>query len=192
MDSSQDVIIAPTKVRQKPTPRSEGIEHLLDATIGLLREMPPEQITVRLVAERAGHHHRFVSEWFGSKAGLLRAAMEQLLEEITHESSPFDPDTQGLRPDGRIIVYVFNWLVANDPDNTEHPPTGVFRNFLKGQFVSQLGLDPEIADLAARRSVATIIGIVLFGDLLGIDDAMFAELRNLEVRMLTLLAADSR
>jgi AcrR family transcriptional regulator len=185
--------ITPTKkIRRRPTPRKEGIQHLLGATIQLLHEMPPEQITVRVVAQRAGHHHRFVSEWFGSKAGLLRAALDKMLEDLAAESSPFDPDTNILRPSVRIAVHVMNWLISNDPNQDQHPPTKVFRDYLAHQYVDQLGLDPDLADLAARRSVAAIVGVVLFGDMLDIDDATFTELRALEVRTLTLLAADSR
>ena len=66
---------------QPRTPRAIGIEHMIDATIRLLQDRTPDQITVRDVALAAGHHHRFVQAWFGGKVGLLRAAFDRLLED---------------------------------------------------------------------------------------------------------------
>ena len=62
---------------QTRTPRAIGIEHMVEATIRLLQDRSPEQITVRDIAEASGHHHRFVQAWFGGKVGLLRAVFDR-------------------------------------------------------------------------------------------------------------------
>ncbi|MCD9622798.1 TetR/AcrR family transcriptional regulator [Rhabdothermincola salaria] len=178
--------------RNLPTPRAEGMANMVQATVGLLHEMGPDQITVRAISERAGHHHRFVSEWFGGKAGLYRAALESMLADMTRDLAPFAPDGAGIPGDIRIVVQVINWLTIIAPEMLDGPADGFLRQRIVTPFVEDLGLDPEVADLLARRVVAWVFGVVLFGDIIGIDDEAFAELRRLEVRMALLLAQDLR
>lgn len=174
---------------RSPTPRAEGIQHMVDAAVALLRELPPEQVTVRAVAERAGHHHRFVSEWFGSKAGLFRVALDALLDKALVGHSLL-LQRGGMPPDVRTAIHLMAWLVANDQDQLTESRPSQFRDVLVTNFVEVLGLDPDLADLLAVRVVAGIIGIVLFGEVMGIDDDTFERMRELELRVALLLAAD--
>ena len=66
----------------------EGREALLQATRDLLAERGMPRVTVREVAERAGVQPALVNYYFGSKADLLRAVVEQVLfadDEIIDE-----------------------------------------------------------------------------------------------------------
>lgn len=56
-------------------------ERLIAAAADLLGEVGPRATSVRMVAERAGVNHGLVHHYFGGKDGLLRAAMEHLVEE---------------------------------------------------------------------------------------------------------------
>ena len=173
--------------RNLPTPRAEGMAKMVRATVELLHDLPPDQVTVRAVGDRAGHHHRFVSEWFGGKAGLYRAALQSVLEDLARDLAPFAPGTAGIPDDVRVAVQLINWLSTNAPELVEHPPDAVFRQWIAASY-AELGLDPDLADLLARRAMAATFGVVLFGGLLGIDEEAFAEMRRLELEMALLLA----
>ena len=56
-------------------------DRLLAAAGDLLVEVGPHGATVREIARRAGVNHGLVHHYFGSKEGLLRAAMIALLED---------------------------------------------------------------------------------------------------------------
>src|SRR5687768_15018041 len=111
---------------QTRTPRAIGIEHMIDATIRLLLDRSPEQITVRDVARESGHHHRFVQAWFGSKVGLIRAAFDRLLEQTARGiPSPYVPH-EGFSREIEIAATLLNWLMATDPDSLSAPrPTPI-------------------------------------------------------------------
>lgn len=59
-------------------------ERLISAASDLLGEVGPRAMSVRMVAERAGVNHGLVHHYFGGKDGLMRAAMERLVEEHAH------------------------------------------------------------------------------------------------------------
>lgn len=172
------------------TPRAEGIQHMVDATVALLREMPPEQITVRMVSGRSGHHHRFVSEWFGGKSGLFRAALDALLASASTDSALFGSDATTIHPDVRISIHLMNWLNTNGEGGVLASPPAHFRERLAQSFVDGFGADPELADLLARRVVLGTIGLVLFGDIMEIDEETFIRLRQIEIRAAQLLAGE--
>jgi AcrR family transcriptional regulator len=60
---------------------------LLDAAAELFAEQGPERVSVRDLAERAGVNHGLVHRHFGSKAGVLRALMQQLSQRIAADAS---------------------------------------------------------------------------------------------------------
>ena len=65
----------PSQVRK----RTDAEEKLIAAAADLLGEVGPRAMSVRMVAERAGVNHGLVHHYFGSKEGLMRAAMLQLV-----------------------------------------------------------------------------------------------------------------
>lgn len=60
----------------------ETKEALVDALVRLLRERALDRISVRDIAAEAGVNHGLVHRHFGSKQGLVRAAVERLSAEI--------------------------------------------------------------------------------------------------------------
>lgn len=176
--------------RNPPTPRVEGMEHLVDATIELLQELPPEQLTVRQVAERAGHHHRFINEWFGGKSGLVRAALDEVMSRAL-AAGDFPAGRGGINPHARLGIQIMGWLAANDRQVLLDDRPTMFRERMVEIYRGVFGLDLELAEMVAERTMAASIGIALFGDLLDIDDDRFDEHRLLEIRIAQLLAADS-
>ncbi|MFM8827023.1 MAG: TetR family transcriptional regulator [Actinomycetota bacterium] len=61
--------------------RAAAEERMVRAAGELLSEVGPRAATVRAVAARAGVNHGLVHHYFGSKDGLLRAAMVRLVSE---------------------------------------------------------------------------------------------------------------
>ncbi len=59
-------------------------DKLVAAAAELLGEVGPRATSVRMVADRAGVNHGLVHHYFSSKDGLLRAAMESLVD--AHET----------------------------------------------------------------------------------------------------------
>jgi AcrR family transcriptional regulator len=68
---------SPAQVRK----RTDAEIKLIAAAADLLGEVGPRAMSVRMVAERAGVNHGLVHHYFGSKEGLTRAAMLQLVEQ---------------------------------------------------------------------------------------------------------------
>jgi TetR/AcrR family transcriptional regulator len=60
---------------------SVGAEALVEATIGLLRTMPPAKVTLREVARRTGTDPALVRYYFGDKSRLLVTAASHLVAE---------------------------------------------------------------------------------------------------------------
>jgi AcrR family transcriptional regulator len=174
---------------QQRTTRAVGRANMIAAARGLLAERGPEEITVREIADRSGHHHRFVQAWFGGKVGLFRAVFDQLAAEMA-ERAPNTLGAQGFAPDTRLAAHLMNWLVATDPASlAEERPTPVLDNIV--QVYLALGLETELAWRMARRLMATAMGMILFGDALGVAEDDIAGFVELE-RELAVLLAEAR
>ena len=78
--------------RAFPTPRPEGMANILDATMRLLQERSPGDISLRDVATEAGHGHRLIVEWFGGKGGLFAAVLERLFRDLAASGERFYSD----------------------------------------------------------------------------------------------------
>lgn len=80
----------------------EAAEHkLLAAAIDLLAEVGPRQMSVRMVAERAGVNHGLVHHYFGGKDGLLASAMRRLVAE--HHAYARDHVIDGAVPEPMML-----------------------------------------------------------------------------------------
>ena len=60
-------------------------ERLMAAAIELMAEKPPAQITVRMIADRAGVQHSLITRHFGSRDTLLALAVGQALVDLADE-----------------------------------------------------------------------------------------------------------
>ena len=100
----------PSQVRKG----TDAEEKLIAAAADLLGEVGPRAMSVRMVAERAGVNHGLVHHYFGSKEGLTRAAMLQLVEQ------------QEFRLQDLLLLENFNFQFKKH----------ILMNFLDGQLVS--------------------------------------------------------
>jgi AcrR family transcriptional regulator len=160
--------------------------HMVKAAAELLRERPPEAITVRDVAARAGHHHRFVAAWFGGKSGLFLAAFDRLAIEAA-SAMGFPASRASIAPEVVRVARLMNWLIANDPSAFARRTATPLLDRVTTVYAEDLGLGPELARLAAQRVIAGAISLVLFPDALGIgpdDVARHIELEVLVARLL--------
>lgn len=161
---------------------------MVAATVQLLRERSPDQITVRDVAEAAGHHHRFVQAWFGGKVGLLRAAFDRLLEDLAKSiENPHGPH-RGFRLEVYTAASLMNWLMAVDPESLDHPRPTPIIDKISDIYQKRFGLDDRLARLMAMRLVGGALTAILFGGPLGITADDLVALRNLEFELAGLLA----
>ncbi|MFN7148056.1 MAG: hypothetical protein ACK4V6_01110 [Microthrixaceae bacterium] len=174
---------------QRRTPRDEGVENMLAATVELLARRRPEDITVRDVAEASGHHHRFVQAWFGGKVGLFRAAFDRMSATTAAAITTQLGGDAARTPQAIALAQLLNWLIAADPDALSGDrPTPVIDRVTE-IYVRDLDLDPEVARLLAARAVGATLSYLLFSDVLGIDADDFPQIAQLDREMVALLAA---
>ena len=150
-------------VAAQRTPRDVAMRAMVAATVELMLERSPDQITVREVAARSGHHHRFVSAWFGGKAGLFRAAFDTMATDIS-ESLVLTAPPPGTVPTPAAVrlVHLMNWLATHDAEafDVERPTPLIDR--IAGQYTERFGQDPEEARLSAQRLLASVVALTLF------------------------------
>ena len=151
------------------TPRHEARRNVLRATLELLSEREPDQITVREIAERAGHHHRFIQDWLGGKANLFAEAFQEINTELAglidfNRTSPAGPDPLVVR-----AVRLMNWLVANDPASVTGERMRPVITRVQNMYQDRFGIDPEMARLLAQRMMFLMTGVVLFSDVFGME-----------------------
>jgi AcrR family transcriptional regulator len=156
----------------------------VDAAVALLREYPPDDITVRQIADRAGHSHRFIGEWFGGKAHLYRAALETLITQAAPAATPMHADQ--IQPDIRTAIHVLAWLRSSEPAALEGFTLAPIADAIAERYLS-VGVEPDVARLLARRVIAMAISFELFGDAISFDDDSVRHQTSLEQRIVRLL-----
>jgi AcrR family transcriptional regulator len=172
---------------QTRTKRPEGMDNMIEATVGLLRQRSPDQITVRDVAEASGHHHRFVQAWFGGKVGLFRAAFDRLTIEGAQRVGQ-QQTAGGFAPEIEMTTVLMNWLVATEPGSLDGPrPTPIIDQMVV-MYRTQYGLDQEVARLMALRTVGASVAAILFPGVLGITPEDVAAAAALERELAEALA----
>jgi AcrR family transcriptional regulator len=151
------------------TPRHEARQNVLRATLDLLVERDPDQITVREIAERAGHHHRFIQDWFGGKTNLFAEAFRELALELATKIDFTKPNPTG--PDPLVVrsVRLMNWLVANEPTVITGDRMRPVINRLQQLYAERFGIDSDTARLLAQRMMFLMSGVVLFKDAFGLS-----------------------
>jgi len=154
----------------------------------LLATSSPDEITVREIAEKSGHHHRMIQAWFGGKVMLFLAVHEQLNAEIAQELAP-PLGRQGVSERMRMTATLMNWLVAADPDVFQGRDDTPILNQVTSIYETVYGLVPHDARMMAIRTVAGSITAMLFPGPLGISDDDITELATFESRLAELLAA---
>jgi AcrR family transcriptional regulator len=172
--------------RRARSSRDEGRTNLLRATLELLEQRDPDEITVRDIAQRAGHHHRFVQDWFGGKAGLYLAALNETAGEIA-EAIAFRPP--GAQPIPAITrgVKLMTWLAANDPERISGERMRPVISRMAAFYHDRFGVEPDDALLLAKHTALVITAYVMFKDAFGVEPTDYPRLGELQIRLGQLL-----
>jgi AcrR family transcriptional regulator len=168
--------------RRPRTSRDDARQNMLRAARELLEDRDPDTLTVREIAERAGHHHRFVQDWFGGKAGLYLEVMNEMSLELAEAVEIRPPNA---RPDPRVVraVRMLSWLTANAPEIVGGDRMRPLVNRMASFYQDRFGVEYEKAQLLARHAVLVITGYVLFKDSFGLSDEDYPELVSIQFRL---------
>lgn len=149
--------------------RGEIEPALLAAAVSLCREVPPEEITARAVAERAGVAPAYISRYGGGLQTLLIGAARQI---IIAEIVNWSPGEAIQNPDVAAAVRLMAFLLANGTDPVELFGSGnPVMTTVAERLADRYDLGPESALRGARIAVIFFLGVQLFGELTGLDDA---------------------
>src|SRR5437763_10922665 len=77
-----------TKKRRPPRPAADPRDLLIDAALRLLVTRPVAGVSVRDIGAEAGVNHGLVHRHFGSKEGLIRAAVERAARMVYTSDTP--------------------------------------------------------------------------------------------------------
>lgn len=167
------------------------MQAMVDATLELLRDRSPDALTVREIAERAGHHHRFVAGWFGSKAGLLRTTFDQMASALATDlvlDAP--PPDVGPRPEVVRLLRLLNWLATHDPQTFDDDRPTPLVDRIAETYATQFGLPGDLARLSAQRLSGYFVLTVLYPGPFGVRPEDFDAQLALEARIVRCLVED--
>jgi AcrR family transcriptional regulator len=94
---------------------SVGSIAIIDATLKILRESPPEKVTVVDVAAAAKVDPALVRYYFKSKQGLLRAAAAHILEDVQARSRPIVSESATLEERLRRRLTLLMTVLRENP-----------------------------------------------------------------------------
>jgi AcrR family transcriptional regulator len=170
---------------------------LIDAAIELFAARGPSAVPIREIAEAAGVNHGLVHQYFGSKAGLITAALDSLSERAAAQVAERRGGAALYAEDGptalqgRIVAYLL--LEGVDPAA------------LKSGYPTVEALVAEhratgVADRQAREHVAQVVALVLGWQLFepflaaaaGLDRSVKTRKRLLDEAITRLLAPPPR
>ncbi len=167
--------------RELPTPRNEGMENIVAATIRLLEDRGPADITLRDVAEESGHGHRLIVEWFGGKGGLFDAVFRKIFDDLMQTGSLFYADVP-IRSEVRRAFELFNYMHVHHRDFIESTRDEFVIKAMRERMQSGLGLSEEKARLVANRLSVLVLGISLFRDYFELSDDELVKMMQDEFR----------
>jgi AcrR family transcriptional regulator len=138
------------------------MELLLGAAFTLIRKKNPDDISIREIASLAKVHHRFIAEWFGSKAQLLLVVHSRNSENIRE----FAVDVGNLRSKEVILeinqqLQLSLWLMRNGitfPDIYEAFPA-------LATAVKNLEMNRGINPIEAQK-IGSIYGAILLSNVI--------------------------
>ena len=159
--------------RRNRTSREVVRQRLLDATLRLLDDHQPDELTSRQIAQAAGEHLRYIADYFGSQIDLIAATLPAVVADALTTVSPEQAKDEP--PPALVkLVRLSAWLADHRPnlfvDLNDRP---VFDR-VKAVYEQQYGLETEISRLLAQRTLAGIFAFVLHRPLIGAEDGDFA------------------
>jgi AcrR family transcriptional regulator len=176
----------PSKARNRT--RSETMDLLRASALELLATIDPEALTIREISDHAGVFHRYIPDYFGGKAELLADIYPTAREQARGGLVLLDGD--GVRPEVIRLARLAVWLSANR--DTGVPADGrPLTQSLVTTLTEQTGLDEGTALLVAQRVMAGVIVLAAFPDVISNEPIDVTAHRDLELRIVRLLAQDS-
>lgn len=167
--------------RSLPTPRSEGMNNIVTATIRLLKSHRPAEITLRDIARESGHGHRLIVEWFGGKGGLFGAVVSRVFEDLAASGDLFYSDV-ATRPDLRAAVRIFNYMQVLHPEIVAEHRTSFVSEVLRERLRTFRGFTEEQAEIAVRRIQVHTMGLAVMAEFHQLSDDVVIEMTKAEVR----------
>ena len=147
----------------KPAGKPQVMSALVDATIDLIVEKGLE-ISVRQIADRAGVNHGLVHNYFGDKANLLRAAVNEInvrsASDLDEDGFPL-PDMASRRGGELAKALARIRLDAGGDLFSEHPVTSSWRDALA---VSDPALSGAEIESKIAHAAALGLGWALYAD----------------------------
>ncbi len=140
--------------------RAASEQALISAAATLFEELGPNAVSVRAIAERAGVNHGLVHHYFGSKAGLVQAVLEQLADGSAAAirerglDAVIDPDDGRVRRHVRVLSRVVLDGAAPEGFQARFPIVA----YLSSLGRDTLGLDDEASRMRASQVVALMVG----------------------------------
>lgn len=159
-------------------PRSGTRQRMLTATLTYLRANGIADLSLRQLADQLGTSHRLLSYHFGTKEGLLVAAVEEIEREnrrwaeslAERKLSPMevfrlswertcDPAFDGAL---RLFVEVYGHALQGKPHTAPllDRLIGDWMPTISARF-EQMGLAPDVAQVHGRLFIATLRGLML-------------------------------
>ncbi len=158
------------------------MELLMETTCVLLLDHRPEELTIRMIADSAGLHHRYIPDYFGGKVELLSAIYERVADEAA-ETITIPPPADGIHQNTIRMARLAVWLSANHPHGV--PATNrVIEKRVTGLLIENFGLSEENARLLFERLVAQVVMMAAFPDVISQDPIDIGSHIALEIRFL--------
>lgn len=164
------------------TSRDDGRRNMVRAAMELLEDRSPDEITVRDIAERAGHHHRYVQDWFGGKVGLFLEVLTLTSAQLAEYVELRTPSDQ-LNPDLARGARLLAWLATNDPDRLSGDRMRPVVSRMEHFFHDRFGVPRDEARLLARHTALLMTAYVVFGHAYGAPDDDHKRLFELQIRL---------
>ena len=165
--------------KRKLESRTEVMNRIMDTTLDLLLEKSPDDLTIRDIAAAAHCHHPNIPSYFGGKTELMLAVLQRALSDITFEPEFLDP----AQPRSVRAVRLYLWLIKN----SSLAPTGrpLLQNLINNYMSS--GLDEQTAELMAQRRISSMITLIAYPEILGLNPVQFARHVEFDERITKLL-----
>lgn len=158
------------------------MEILMETTCLLLLDHRPEELTIRLIADTAGLHHRYIPDYFGGKVELLSSIYERVADEAA-KTLTIPPPADGIHQNTIRMARLAVWLSANHPHGV--PATNrVIEKRVTGLLIEDFGLSEESARLFFERLVAQVVMMAAFPDVISPDPINIGRHIALEMRLL--------
>jgi AcrR family transcriptional regulator len=164
------------------------MDALRASALELLTTVNPDDLTIREIAEHADVFHRYIPDYFGGKAELLADIYPAVVEQATLSLTPFSDST--IRPEVIRTARLAIWLSANRDEGLPRIERSLITTLI-ATLTSRAGLEEPTATLMAQRMMAGVIVLAVFPDVVSDGPIDISAHRELERRIISLLAADS-